>query len=219
MATVLFIEDDPSWQEIFKELLETAGHDAHRAATCEAAIGLLSGKKKFDVIVFDLHLGTKDLSDNPFVWLGALIDGLQARKLRTPPIIIVTAVGVTTREVARAFADYRGKVFSFFEKADFDPREFMQSIKDAADHFPGRFARPLSFLQLLAYALMMTVIVLSIFGGLLWSVQQIADPKTQQAFLQIGGALIIAVPLFILIFSQKARIEDIISAIARIWRD
>jgi len=50
-------------------------------------------------------------------------------------------------------------------------------------------------------------------------VQQIADPKTQQVFLQIGGALIIAIPLFILIFSQRAKVEDIIGSITKIWRD
>jgi len=219
MARVLFIEDDPSWQKILKTLLETAGHEAHRATTFEAAIAVLSGKKKFDVIVFDLRLGAKDLEGNPLVWLDALVDGLEARKLRTPPIIIVTAVGVTIQEVIRAFTDYRGKVFAFFEKADFDPMDFMRSIKDAADYPLHGGMRTQSFLRLFAYAVMMTAIVLLTFGGLLWSVQQIADPKTQQVFLQIGGALIIAIPLFILIFSQRAKVEDIIGSITKIWRD
>jgi CheY-like chemotaxis protein len=213
MARVLFIEDDPSWQEILRELLETAGHEAQRANTIESAMGILRGKQKFDTVVFDLRLGAKALGDDPFVWLDALVDGLKARKLRVPPIIIVTGVDVTTQQVARSFTQFRGIVFSFFEKKDLNRKDFMQSIKDATNH-----PRPRSSLQLLASALLMSVLVVSTFAILLWSVGQIPNPQTQQVLLQTGGALIVVIVIFVAVFSQNAKLEDVIESISKIWR-
>src|SRR3972149_312689 len=116
MTRVLFIEDDSGWQDILRRLLETAGHEAQRATTFEAAIGILSGKKQFDVIVFDLRLGEKSPNDNQLVWLDAFIQGMTARQLRIPPIIIVTGVDVTRREIVQTFTEYHDHIFGFFDK-------------------------------------------------------------------------------------------------------
>lgn len=218
MARVLFIEDDPSWQDILRRLLETAGHTFQRATTFEAAIGCLSGKQSFDVVVFDLRLGEKSASDNTFVWLDALIQGMNARKLKLPPIIIVTGVDVTKREIIQAFTEYRGHVSGFFEKRDFAPRDFLQSIKSVTDYLPDSRPQSRSFFQLLAYTLLMTVIVLSTFAVLLWSVGQIADPKTQQTILQVGGAVIVVIAIFVTVFSQNTRLENIMEGLSKILR-
>lgn len=218
MAKVLFIEDDPSWQDVLRKLLETAGHTSQRATTFEAAIGCLSGKQSFDVVVFDLRLGEKSASDDTFVWLDALIQGMNARKLTVPPIIIVTGVDVTKREIIQAFTEYRGRVFNFFEKRDFAPKDFLQSIKGAVDYSPDNRPKSRSFFQLLAYTLLMTIIVLSTFAVLLWSVGQIADPKTQQTILQVGGAVIVVIAIFVTVFSQNTRLENIMEGLSKILR-
>lgn len=218
MAKALFIEDDPGWQDILRRMLETAGHESQRATTFEAAIGILSGKKQFDVIVFDLRLGEKPAGSNQFVWLDALIQGMIARKLKMPPIIILTGVDITKREIIQAFTEYRGYIFSFFEKKDFDPKDFLQSIKDAVDYSPDNRPKSRSFFQLFAYTLLMTAIMLLTFGILLWSVRQVPDPQTQQTILQVGGAVIVVIAVFVTVFSQNTKLENVIESVSKIWR-
>lgn len=218
MAKVLFIEDDPGWQDIVRRLLETAGHESQRATTFEAAMGCLSGKKKFDVIAFDLRLGEKFPGSDPFVWLDALIQGMTARKVEIPPIIIVTGVDVSKREIVQAFTEYRGHIFSFFEKKDFDPKDFLQSIKNAIDYSPDNRLKQRSFFQLFAYTLLMITIMLLTFGILLWIVRQVSDPKTQQTILQVGGAVIVVIAVFVTVFSQNTKLENVIESVSKIWR-
>ena len=218
MTRVLFIEDDSGWQDILRRLLETAGHEAQRATTFEAAIGILSGKKQFDVIVFDLRLGEKSPNDNQLVWLDAFIQGMTARQLRIPPIIIVTGVDVTRREIVQTFTEYHDHIFGFFDKKDLDPKDFLRRLKEVANYTSLGHARPRSFVHLLAYAVLMTAIVLATFGVLLWSVSQVSDPKTQQTILQVGGAVIVVVAVFVTVFSQNTKLENVIEFISKIGR-
>jgi DNA-binding NtrC family response regulator len=218
MAKALFIEDDPGWQDILHRLLDTAGHESQRATNFESAIGILNGKKRFDVIVFDLRLGEKSANSDQFVWLDALIQGILARHLRVPPIIIVTGVDITKKEIVQAFTEYRGYVFSFFEKKDFNPKDFMQSIKNAVDLSPDNSRKSRSGLQLLAYTLLMTAIMLATFGVLIWSVKQVSDPQTQQTILQVGGAVLVVIAVFITVFSQNTKLENVIDGISKIFR-
>lgn len=218
MSKVLFIEDSSSWQDILRKLLETAGHEAHRANSFDSAINILSGRQPFDVIVFDLLLGEKSATDDTFLWLDALIQGMRTRKLVIPPIIIVTGVDVSKQEIIQAFTDYREVVFGFFEKRDFHPKDFLQTIKEGADYDSHSQRRPKSFGRLLAYTILMTLIVLSTFAVLLWSVKQISDPQTQQTILQVGGAVIVIIAVFITVFSQNTKLENIAEIIAKIWR-
>jgi CheY-like chemotaxis protein len=215
MSRVLFIEDDPSWQRLLGKKLETAGHEAKRATDFDTAIEILGGKERFNVIVFDLRLGTTSSNDDPFVWLDAFIDGLASRRLRIPPIIILTGIDITHRQVAKAFAEHRGVVFDFFEKESLDHKEFMRSIKEACSHSIGE-PRPRSLFHLIAYTLLMSVIVLLTFSVLLWSVGQVSDPKTQQTILQVGGAVIVVIAIFITVFSQNTKIEDVVESLAKI---
>jgi uncharacterized membrane protein YcjF (UPF0283 family) len=64
----------------------------------------------------------------------------------------------------------------------------------------------------------MTVIVLSTFAVLLWSVGQIADPKTQQTILQVGGAVIVVIAIFVTVFSQNTKLENIMEGLSKILR-
>ena len=184
MAKVLFIEDNPDWQNLVQQLLKTAGHEASSAKTFDTAIDILNSKQKFDVIVFDLALGD-NIGHDPFVWLDALIQGSAVSKVEMPPVVIVTGVDVSKQQIIKAFTEYRDSVFCFFEKRDFDPKEFLQSIKRVTDYSPRKSTTPTSLRQLLTFALLMTAVVLITFGVLLWSLQQISDPKTQQLFYKL----------------------------------
>ena len=218
MANVLFIEDDPHWQKILGRLLMTAGHQSHRAISIDMGMEFLQNKQKIDVIVFDLSLGTKEMGENPFVWLDALQDGLNSRNIQIPPIIIVTGIQITTQQVRQIFTDYHEIVFDCFEKSNFDDQLFMKRIKSGATLSQASSNKPKSFLPIVGYTFLMAIIVSLTIGILLWSVNQIPDPTTQQIFLKIGGALIFIVTVSILILSQNAKIENVIDSITKIWR-
>ena len=219
MAKVLFIEDNPTWQNIVKRILNTAGHETSGAGTFETAIDILNSKIIFDVIIFDLNLGDGFVvSEDPFIWLDALIQGLQSRKIEVPPIIIVTGVEIAKRQIIRSFTQYRDYVFSFFEKAEFDAKEFLSCIKDAAERRANSSVPKVSIFKIIFYAFFMVLIALLIFGGLLFSVQRIPDPSTQKSFLQIGGGLIVVILLFTIALSKSVKIDDIISSVIKIWR-
>ena len=217
MATVFFIEDNPGWQDILGQLLETAGHQTRRATTIEVALDILSGKQRFDVIVFDLLLVDGAPTDDPFVWLDAFIQGMTARRLEIPPIIILTGIDVSKRDVIQTFTQYRGHIFGFFEKQNLEAKHFLQTVKDAVDSHSIR-PRPKSFLQLLSYTLLMSAIILLTFAVLLSTVRQIPDPKTQQTILKVGGSVIVIIAIFLAMFSQNTKLEDVIGPISKIWR-
>lgn len=130
MANILFIEDNPSWQKSLRRILETAGHTLDSANDFQTAIKRIQ-EVDFDVIVFDLFLGGDQDSEEPLVWMQALIEGLNSRALRVPPIIVITGYPISQNEIVNAFTNYRDIVYDFFEKASFETGRFLQSIKDA----------------------------------------------------------------------------------------
>ncbi len=219
MANVLFIEDDISWQGVLEELLETAGHKAQRATTIDAALAILQGKQKYDVIVFDLKLGAISLDNDLFTWLTALIQGMIARKLRIPPIIILSGVELSNSQIIQAFTEHRGYVYNIFSKSELASTRklFMLNIKSAVEHSPSANP-PKSFVHILGYTILMSLIVLAVFAVLIWSVGQISDAQTQQTIIQVGGALIVVIAIFVAVFSQNAKLQDIAETIQKIWR-
>ena len=219
MARVLFIEDDVSWQGVLEELIETAWHESKRATTIDTAIALMVGKQKYDVIVFDLKLGAISLDNDLFTRLDALIQGLGARKLQIPPVIILSGVEMSKQQIIQAFTEYRGYVYNIFSKSELasNRKSFLLTIKQSASHSTGTSA-PKSFFKILGYATLMSLIVFAVFGMLIWSVRQIPDPQTQQTIVQIGGALIVIIAIFISIFSQNEKLQDFAETIQKIWR-
>jgi len=101
MAKVLFIDDDPDWQQTLQELLATAGHQSHRATTFETAINILNSKEIYDLIVFDLRLGKALSNSDQFIWLDAFVKGMKARNLHIPSVIVVTGVDVTKQDIVK----------------------------------------------------------------------------------------------------------------------
>ena len=219
MSKVLFIEDSRDWQDILRKLLETAGHEAYHAPNLDIAISLISSKQHFDGIIFDLRLGEEpSVTTKSFAWLDALIQGMVARKQEVPPIIIVTGIAVTKKDIVFAFTEYKEFIYGFFEKRDLNPKEFLKLVKSAATYSSSTKTSKKSFLTLFIYTMLMTAIMLLTFGVLSWTVQQISDPQTQQTILQVGGAVIVVIAIFITVFSQNTKLENFIEAISKIWR-
>jgi DNA-binding response OmpR family regulator len=219
MAKVLFIEDNLGWQDTMQRLLNTAGHEACRATSFDIAIALLGGKQRFDLIVFDLRLSEEDVNINSFVWLDALIQGMKARKLFVPPIVIVTGLDITKKDIVHIFTEYRDYVYGFFEKKDFNPKDFMQSLKTITNPstLPSQTkGRP--FISILGYTLLMTTIMLLTFSTLLRIVGQVQDPQVQQTILQVGGTVIVVIAIFVSVFSQNTKLENVIEWISKILR-
>jgi CheY-like chemotaxis protein len=212
---ILFIEDDPEWQEIMKELMQTAGHETIRANSHTDAIKLLTNNEHFNAILFDLKLGLTPINDRPFMWLDALVQGLNERNIDLCPIIIITSASLSKNQVREAFTRFRGIVFDLFDKnpktKTFDSLEaLLQSINEATKYELQK--KPPSFWHLLINSLLMTGIITASIGILLWAVTQIADAKTQQTFIQWGGAIIVVFVLFLIITGQYAKLEDIFRA-------
>lgn len=56
MARVLVVEDEPTINVLFQDLLETWGHEVKSVSTGDEAIEVLAGRE-FDLVVLDLMLG------------------------------------------------------------------------------------------------------------------------------------------------------------------
>ncbi len=214
MAKVLFIEDDLTWQNILRKLLKTAGHEFEGAESFDSAMALLSGKSKFDVIVFDLVL--RGEQENPFVWLDALIHGLSAKDIETPPIIIVTGLELSKHQIINTFSDYRGVLLGLYEKQTLDTKDFLKRIQDFSKLSPSR-NKSRSFLQVIAYTLLAVILIGFVVGLLILGMSLIDDAETQRIFIQIVGTLIVVLVVFVLMFSQNTRVEDVIGSITKIW--
>jgi len=218
MARVLLVEDDSSWMDIYRRYCNIAGVELHSASSFDQAVSILHGKKKFDLIIFDLILMSTG-GKSAFTWLDALIYGMKAEKLDIPPIIICTGMSFGKKEIIRLFTKYQGKLYGFFEKSTFDFDEFTICVRSAINPDAQRGSTAKSSLRLFATAIFMSIIVLFIFGVLLFGLNKISDPLTQQTFLKVGSALVIVIAVFIAVFNQNAKIEDVIAAISKIWRD
>ena len=59
MAAILIIEDDPTLQEAYSFLLETAGHEITSAYNGKEGIASLR-KRTYDIILLDLHMPIMD---------------------------------------------------------------------------------------------------------------------------------------------------------------
>jgi len=217
MAKILFIEDSKRWQEEIRLILATAGHSLESANSFELAMEKIKANN-FDVVVFDLFLGVEQTSSVPFVWLNAMVDGMLARKLHIPPIIVVTGYPIPPLGIVELFTKHRGIVFHFFDKSNFDMQQFLEAIKEAVNYPNLTIPTSRSTFQLLVFSLFMTVLLLSIFGFLVRGTNQIADPTTQQVLLKAGGAIIIALAIFISIFSQGSKLETVLASIIKAWR-
>jgi CheY-like chemotaxis protein len=218
MAKVLFIEDDPGWQDRLQLLLRYSGHNVQRAADINTAISILESKQKFDLIVLDLQLeGNLDDKDI-FMWLITLISRSVTHKLDIPPIIIFTGANFTKKQIVQALNKFHAHVYGFFEKGDYERTEFLQTIQNTNSLSDSKPSPQRSFVNLFSYTLLMSLVAILMLGILFWAVNQIPDPNTQQAFIQVGGAIIVVIAIFVTALGQNSKLENILDGITKIWR-
>ena len=133
---ILIIEDDPTWQEIFTEIVADAGFDSRVATTVNQADTVLSSEK-FALAVVDISLSLPDHAHRGGVEVLKIIAQLPERL----PAIVVT--GYATVDLAiETLADLDAAYF--FRKEEFNRRKFIEvvrqetSIRSATDVLSDR---------------------------------------------------------------------------------
>ncbi|HXV97402.1 MAG TPA: response regulator transcription factor [Anaerolineae bacterium] len=139
---ILIIEDDPTWQAIFSEIVGDAGFKPVIAATYGEALTALTSQT-YTLAIVDMSLSELHYNDR---------DGLKVLKkiavlAETLPAIVVT--GYATVELAiETLVEL--KAVNFFRKEDFERRKFEQTLKAEAvfkQALPQNAHIPASFLQ------------------------------------------------------------------------
>jgi DNA-binding response OmpR family regulator len=57
---ILVVDDDPGYRELFKDWLESEGHDPILAETLEEGFVKIAAEPLPDVVLLDIHLGKKN---------------------------------------------------------------------------------------------------------------------------------------------------------------
>lgn len=121
---VLIIEDDPTWQEIFVEIIGDAGFRAMVAATLPQAKNLLA-EQTFALAVVDISLSLPDHADRG----GVAVLRAIARLPHPMPAVVVT--GYATIDLAvETLAELNAS--HFFRKEEFDRRKFIDEVQKLA---------------------------------------------------------------------------------------
>ena len=126
--TLLIVEDDARWRDIYEDVLSDEGYVLHSAISYGEARGWLQ-REEIALAIVDLHLissaAPQDNRDG--FWF------LRAAHQRGIPTIVVSALGAPD-DVDRAYEEFN--VFAFVEKEGFDRREFRRMIAEAIRSHP-----------------------------------------------------------------------------------
>lgn len=134
-GTVLVIEDEDNWVEIYQDILTGEGFSVRVARDFGRALGELR-RGFFRAVILDLCLGSsRDGSNFYGVQLLEFISDVGI------PALIVT--GYATPELVKEIYSEYG-VFSISEKRTFDPSEFRKLIKEAVETGREMLSEPLS---------------------------------------------------------------------------
>jgi len=121
---VLITEDDPTWQDIFTEIVADAGFKPVVVSTYQNAVRALESKS-FVLAVVDISLSLPDHDDR-----GGVDVLREIAKLSAPvPAIVVTGyatIDLAIETLAELNAAY------FFKKEEFNRREFIRMVKEKA---------------------------------------------------------------------------------------
>ncbi len=127
--SILIIEDDPNWQDIFAEIVEDAGFGAVVVSTFQDALAALAGQT-YLLAIIDISLSEPYYADRSGVELLREIAGSSARL----PAIVVT--GYATVDLAvEALVELNA--VHFFQKDKFNRREFRQVVTEKARRGPA----------------------------------------------------------------------------------
>lgn len=128
-ASVLVVEDDPGWQDLYQELLAEVGLTCTVAPSYAEALAWLE-RKPFALLIVDLQLAS---SLDPF----GNRDGLRLLRVahrRGLPTLAVSATA-SADEVEHAYEAFH--VFAFFDKAAFNRRTFLAFVQEALARGPA----------------------------------------------------------------------------------
>ncbi len=121
---VLIVEDDPTWQDIFTEIIGDAGFEPVLVSAYQEAVEALS-VRSYALAVVDISLSLPDHDDRGGVEVLKAITGLSTRL----PSMVVT--GYATLDLAiETLAELNA--VHFFRKEDFSRDEFIQVVRKEA---------------------------------------------------------------------------------------
>jgi DNA-binding NarL/FixJ family response regulator len=153
IQNVLVVEDDPTWQNLFVEIIADAGFSATVVASVSEAEKALDAEN-FAVVIVDISLALPDHADRGGVQVLRYI----AARPRPVPAIVVT--GYATVELAvETLADLEARYL--FRKEEFDRRRFIHLIQETvsmADPLADLSEREQEVLELLGQGLTNKVI-------------------------------------------------------------
>jgi DNA-binding NtrC family response regulator len=124
----LIVEDTWEWRtKLADYLIEEGEYNVFEAADYKTATKLLQ-EQPFDVVTVDLRLVDWDQTDEEGMKL--LEEIAEIGQGNGTQAIVITGYG-TMERMHRAFRDHQ--VFDFIGKMDFDPREFKENVRKAAE--------------------------------------------------------------------------------------
>ncbi len=119
--TILIIEDDPTWQELFAEIVSDAGFNPVVTTTTAEAVAALEARS-FVLAIVDISLSLPDHADRGGIDVLRAIAKLPVRL----PSIVVT--GYATVDLAvETLAELNAR--HFFRKEEFNRRKFIETLK------------------------------------------------------------------------------------------
>ena len=133
-GTVLVVEDEDNWVEIYQDILTAEGFSVRVARDFGKALGELR-RGFFRAVILDLCLGSQDGSN---LYGVQLLESISDAGI---PVLIVTGYA-TPRLVKEIYRQYG--VFSINEKRTFDSNEFRKLIREAVEAGRELIPGPLS---------------------------------------------------------------------------
>lgn len=136
--SLLIIEDNPAWRDLFKDLSIEAGFQFDFAEKAESArLKIARPQLPYRVVVLDACLG----DDLEHISSRLIVEDIAASEL-DPNIILVSGV-YSIDELARRFRTEGGPIEHTFEKANFDIERFRDVLRGIADQSPPQaYFRP-----------------------------------------------------------------------------
>ncbi len=138
MPKVLVVEDDPFWQDLIRETLESEYH-VLVAATYDEAKRVLEEvecqKEQIDLVTVDMGLPVQLQSDSASVEAGQrIVNYLRRFRPHIPCIVITGLPDISTTQVRDLFKRYH--IFDFIAKSEFDLGEFVDIVERAIERQP-----------------------------------------------------------------------------------
>ena len=119
-ATILIVEDEPSWRELYKEIVVDSGYFCEVVASVEKAIEKLQ-KQFFNLAILDIRLVDPDPANEGGL---EILKWLVKKQIDTK---VVICTGYPTLERTRS-SFLSGKVVDFLSKDTFSESQFLSII-------------------------------------------------------------------------------------------